>query len=32
MRTELTKAKKRCLESHQIVRQAFGEGPVEAEL
>jgi hypothetical protein len=32
MRTELTKAKKRCLESHQIVRQAFGDGPVEAEL
>jgi hypothetical protein len=32
MRTELTKAKKRCLESHQVVRQAFGEGPVEAEL
>jgi hypothetical protein len=32
MRTELTKAKKRCLESHKIVREAFGDGPVEAEL
>jgi len=32
IRTELTKAKRRCLEAHQIVRQAFGNGPVEAEI
>jgi hypothetical protein len=32
MRTELAKAQKRCLEAHRIVRQAFGDGPVEAEL
>jgi len=32
MRTELSKAQKRCLEAHRIVRQAFGDGPVEAEI
>ena len=32
MRAELTKAQKRCLEAHRIVRQAFGDGPVEAEI
>jgi hypothetical protein len=32
MITELTKAKKRCISTHQIVRKAFGPGPVEEEI
>jgi hypothetical protein len=32
MLTEISKAKKRCSTTHQIVRQAFGPGPVEEEI
>jgi hypothetical protein len=32
MRTEINKAKKRCIEAHAAVRKAFGPGPVEEEL
>ena len=32
MLTELSKAKKRCMTTHQIVKQAFGPGPVEDEI
>ena len=32
MRTELALAKKRCINAHKAVRQAFGPGPVEEEL
>ena len=32
MRTEMSQAKKRCISTHQIVRQAFGPGPVEEEI
>ena len=32
MITEMTNAKKRCISTHQIVRQAFGPGPVEEEI
>jgi hypothetical protein len=32
MRTEMPQAKKRCMSTHQIVRQAFGPGPVEDEI
>ena len=32
MLTEMSKAKKRCISTHQIVRQAFGPGPVEEEI
>jgi len=32
MITEMSKAKKRCISTHQIVRQAFGPGPVEEEI
>ena len=32
MRTELASAKKRCINAHKAVRQAFGPGPVEEEL
>jgi hypothetical protein len=32
MRTEIAQAKKRCMTTHQIVRQAFGPGPVEDEI
>jgi hypothetical protein len=32
MITEISKAKKRCISTHQIVRQAFGPGPVEEEI
>ncbi len=32
MRTEMAQAKKRCMTTHQIVRQAFGPGPVEDEI
>lgn len=32
MRTEIHKAKKRCLDAHAAVRKAFGPGPVEEEL
>jgi hypothetical protein len=32
MRTEMARAKKRCMTTHQIVRQAFGPGPVEDEI
>jgi hypothetical protein len=32
MRTDISNAKKRCVSSHQIVRQAFGSGPVEQEI
>jgi hypothetical protein len=31
-RTEITKAKVRCMETHKIVRNAFGDGSVEAEI
>ena len=31
-RTPISKAKKRCLEAHGIVRNAFGEGQVEDEI
>lgn len=31
-RTEITKAKERCMETHKIVRNAFGDGSVEAEI
>ncbi len=32
MRTEISQAKKRCVATHQIVRKAFGPGPVEEEI
>ena len=32
MRTDIANAKKRCMSTHQIVRQAFGPGPVEEEI
>ena len=32
MRTDMAQAKKRCISTHQIVRQAFGPGPVEEEI
>ena len=32
MRTEMTLAKQRCIATHQVVRKAFGPGPVEEEL
>jgi hypothetical protein len=32
VRTRLELAKQRCIRTHQIVRQAFGPGPVEEEL
>ena len=32
MRTDMSQAKKRCISTHQIVRQAFGPGPVEEEI
>lgn len=32
MRSEISKAKKRCSSAHQIVRKAFGSGPVEEEI
>jgi hypothetical protein len=32
MRTEISKAKKRCSSAHQIVRKAFGPGPIEEEI
>jgi hypothetical protein len=32
MRTDIANAKKRCISTHQIVRQAFGPGPVEEEI
>jgi hypothetical protein len=32
IRTEISSAKKRCIASHQIVKQAFGPGPVEQEI
>jgi hypothetical protein len=32
MRTEMSRAKKRCISTHQIVRKAFGPGPVEDEI
>jgi hypothetical protein len=32
MRTEMSQAKKRCISTHQIVRKAFGPGPVEEEI
>jgi hypothetical protein len=32
MRTEINKAKKRCIDAHAAVRKAFGPGPVEEEL
>jgi hypothetical protein len=32
MRTEITKAKERCISTHRAVVNAFGSGPVEAEL
>lgn len=32
MITEMSKAKKRCISTHQIVRKAFGPGPVEEEI
>jgi hypothetical protein len=32
MRTDMPQAKKRCISTHQIVRQAFGPGPVEEEI
>jgi len=32
MRTEMSQAKKRCNSTHQIVRKAFGPGPVEEEI
>jgi hypothetical protein len=32
MRTEMSQAKKRCISTHEIVRKAFGPGPVEEEI
>jgi hypothetical protein len=32
MRTDISQAKKRCITTHQIVRGAFGPGPVEEEI
>ena len=32
MRTEMALAKQRCIATHQVVRKAFGPGPVEEEL
>lgn len=32
MRTSLAQAKQRCISTHQIVRSAFGVGPVEEEI
>jgi hypothetical protein len=32
MRTEMSQAKKRSISTHQIVRHAFGSGPVEEEI
>jgi hypothetical protein len=32
MRTEISLAKERCLETHKAVKSAFGSGPVEQEL
>ena len=32
IRTDISKAKARCVSTHQAVRNAFGTGPVEAEL
>jgi hypothetical protein len=32
IRTDLANAKKRCIASHQIVKDAFGPGPVEQEI
>mgnify|MGYP003346081029 FL=1 len=32
MRTDISKAKERCISTHRAVRNAFGTGPVEAEL
>jgi len=32
MRTDISNAKKRCISSHQIVKKAFGPGPVEGEI
>jgi len=32
MRTEISKAKKRCLSAHQIVLKAFGQGLIEQEI
>ena len=31
-KTQISSAKKRCLETHGIVKSAFGEGSVEAEI
>jgi hypothetical protein len=32
IRTDISNAKKRCIASHQIVKGAFGSGPVEQEI
>ena len=32
IRTDISSAKKRCIASHQIVKEAFGSGPVEQEI
>lgn len=32
IRTDISSAKKRCIASHQIVKNAFGSGPVEQEI
>jgi hypothetical protein len=32
MRTEISLAKQRCITTHQAVKEAFGQGPVEQEL
>lgn len=32
LRTEMSLAKKRCIATHQVVREAFGPGPVEEEM
>jgi hypothetical protein len=32
IRTDISSAKKRCIASHQIVKDAFGSGPVEQEI
>jgi hypothetical protein len=32
IRTDIASAKKRCITSHQIVKEAFGSGPVEQEI
>jgi hypothetical protein len=32
MRTDISSAKKRCQQAHQIVYKAFGSGPVEDDL